>query len=129
MKQIVWVSVVASVFLSACATPPTIDYTTFDAVCGRKCQSEDSACKSRFADYPLLMSTHCKPELNKCVKACPPPGTNPPESSVSETEIANASNDKRTVSQRLHLLEELHKNGDITDKEYADKRQEIIKSL
>jgi len=75
------------------------------------------------------MSTHCKPELNKCVKACPPPGTNPPESSVSETEIANASNDKRTVSQRLHLLEELHKNGDITDKEYADKRQEIIKSL
>ena len=129
MKQFIWISVVTSAFLSACATPPSIDYTAIDAVCGRKCQSEETACKSRFADFPLLMSTHCKPELDKCVKACPPPGTNPPESSVSAMEAANATTEKPTVSQRLRLLEELHKNGVITDKEYTDKRQEIIKSL
>ena len=127
MKQIVWIGVISSVFLSACATAPSIDYTTFDAVCGRKCQSEEKICKTRFADYPLLLSTHCKPELDKCVKACPPPGTNPPES--AETTPETPTTEKPTISQRLRILEELHKNGEITDKEYTDKRQEIIKSL
>jgi hypothetical protein len=125
MKQIVWVSVVSSVLLSACASTPAIDFSKVDEVCGKQCQTSEAECKTRFAEYPTILYTHCKPELTACVKACPPPGTTPAVVPVK----ANEPTDKPTVAARLRLLEELHKSGDITDKEYADKRQEILKSL
>lgn len=125
MKKILWVSVLSTVLMSGCATAPDIDYSKIDAECGKKCKSDEVECNLRFKDFPMLSFSHCKPELNSCVKACPPPGTTP----VASPAKPNQTSDKPSISSRLKLLEELHKNGDITDKEYTDKRQEILNSL
>jgi hypothetical protein len=125
MKQIALVCAVSSVLLSACASAPDIDYSKVDEVCGKQCQTDEAECKKRFAEYPTISYTHCKPELRACVKSCPPPGTTPLVSPAKANEVT----DKTSIAARLRLLEELHKSGDITDKEYADKRQEILKSL
>jgi len=74
---------------------------------------------------PLLLSAHCGSELNACVKACPALG----EAYVPPASGVKASADKPSVEERLKQVEDLHKRGVITDKEYADKRQEILKSL
>ena len=125
MQKTILISLISSVVLSACATAPELDYSKVDAVCGQKCKTEATDCQKRFDGYPTLLLTHCKPELRICVQACPPPGTNPPPLPAK----TNISPDKPSVTDRLKLLEELHKSGVITDKEYADKRQEIINSL
>ena len=125
MKRVMWVSVVSAVMLSACASEPKIDYAKVDAECGRICQKNNADCVARFSELPTLLYTHCKPELAACVKVCPPPGTTPVPSPASST----FSTDARSIADRLKMLEELHKSGVLTDKEYADKRQEILKSL
>jgi hypothetical protein len=125
MKLIAWVCLAFAMLLSACASASDIDFSKVDAECGKQCQTAEAECNTRFAGYPTLLYTHCKPELRECVKACPPPGTTPPAAPAKANEVV----DKTSIAARLRLLEELHKSGDITDKEYADKRQEILKSL
>ena len=125
MQKSLWLSLLSSIVLTACASAPEFDYSKIDAVCGQKCKSEEADCVKRFDGYPTLLYTHCKPEAKICVNACPPPGTTPP----AQPEKANTSAEKPSIADRLKLLEELHKNGVITDKEYADKRQEILNAI
>ena len=125
MKRVIGLSVVSTLILSACASTPPIDYSKVDAECVKVCQKEETECNSLFADIPTLLYTHCKPEARACVTACPAPGAYVPVKPAT----SNATAEKSSVADRLKQLEELHKNGLITDKEYADKRQEILKSL
>lgn len=129
MKHAMRVSIAATVLLTGCVSAPVIDYTKIDAECGRICQKNETECNNRFAELPTVKFTHCKPELNACVKACPPPGTTPAPSPESEKTNADAATAKPSIADRLKLLNELHNSGVITDKEYTDKRQEILKSL
>jgi len=129
MKQAMRASVAFAVFLTGCASAPVIDYTKIDAECGRLCQKSEAECKVRYAELPTVLFTHCKPELNACVKACPPPGTTPIASPATATPNSDATTAKPSIADRLKLLNELHNSGVITDKEYSDKRQEIINSL
>ncbi|MEI7842973.1 MAG: SHOCT domain-containing protein [Gallionellaceae bacterium] len=125
MKKILWAGAIASTVLSGCVTAPKIDFATVNLECGKVCQKEELTCKAKYAEVPLLLTAHCGPELNACVKACPAPG----EAYVPPTTEVKASADKPSVEERLKQIEDLHKRGVITDKEYADKRQEILKSL
>jgi hypothetical protein len=135
MKQVVWVSVAATLALSACAGAPPLDYSKVDAECAQKCKTSETECTSRFAEFPTLLYTHCAPEARACVKACPPPGSSPAKLNTTDkpadtlSKIPANSNSATSIADRLKLLEELHKSGVITDKEYTDKRQEILKSL
>ena len=117
------------VFLTGCASAPVIDYTKIDAECGRNCQKNEAECNKRFAELPTILFTHCKPELNACVNACPPPGTTPIASPAATAANSDAATSKPSIADRLKLLNELHNSGVITDKEYSDKRQEILNSL
>ena len=129
MKQTMRVSLAFTVLLAGCASAPVIDYTKIDAECGRICQKNEAECHARFAELLTVKFTHCKPELNACVKACRPPGTTP----IASPDAAKANSDEATaipsIADRLKLLNELHNSDVITDKEYTDKRQEILQSL
>ena len=129
MKQVMRASVAVTVLLTGCAGAPVIDYTKIDAECGRICQKNEVECNTRFAEFPTVQFTHCKPELNACVKACPPPGTTPIAGPDMATANSDAASSKPSIAERLKLLNELHNSGVITEKEYSDKRQEILKSL
>jgi hypothetical protein len=129
MNRVIKVSVAATVLLTGCVSAPVIDYTKIDAECGRICQKNEAECKTRYAELPTVLFTHCKPELNTCVKACPPPGTTPLTSPDTVTVNSDSATTKPSIADRLKLLNELHNSGVITDKEYSDKRQEILKSL
>jgi len=128
MKNLLWTSVISTALLSACAAAPTVDYSKIDAECGQACKKDEAECQKRFADLPTLRYTHCAPELKACINACPPPGSVSVKAPINPTATA-ISSEKPSIADRLKLLEELHKSGVITDKEYADKRQEILKSL
>jgi hypothetical protein len=123
MKRITWLGLVSTITLSACASAPVIDFSQVNAECGKVCQKERAECATKFADYPILLTTHCESELKTCVKACPAPGAayTPP--------VVKTDKDKASTSDRLKEAEDLHKKGLITDQEYADKRQEILKAL
>ena len=131
MKRAEWLCVMSTVLLSACVSPSgiesKIDYSKVDAECGRLCKKDYDECNVRFAEAELsvIRQVHCGPEVGACIKACPPPGT----TVVTSPANLKTTTDKPPISDRLKQLEELHKSGVITDKEYADKRQEIIKSL
>ncbi len=129
MKLAGCVGVISTVLLSACASTPTSDYSMLDAECVRTCQKNEAECKSRYADFPTILFAHCPPELKTCIKECPAPGSHPSTASVTPVPPINAPAPKPTIAERLKLLEDLHKNGVITDKEYADKRQDILNSL
>ena len=103
-------SAVFTVLLTGCASAPVIDYTKIDAECGRVCQKNEVECNTRYAELPTVKFTHCKPELNACVKACPPPGTTPvanPDTATANSEAASA----KPIADRLKLLNELHNSG------------------
>jgi hypothetical protein len=129
MKLAACVGVITTALLSACASTPKSDYSILDAECVRTCKSNEAECKSRYADYPTILFAHCQPELKTCLKECPPPGTHPITAVVNPASGITNSATKPTIAERLKLLEELHKNGVITDKEYTDKRQDILNSL
>ncbi len=129
MNQVMRANIVATILLTGCVSAPVIDYTKIDAECGRICQKNEAECNTRYAELPTVQFTHCKPELNACVKACPPPETTPIVNPDKATANSDAASSKLSIADRLKLLNELHNSGVITDKEYADKRQEILKSL
>ena len=129
MKYLIWTSVISTVLLSACAGAPTVDYSKINVACAQDCKKDEAECQTRFADLPTLRYTHCTPELKACINACPPPGAVYEKAPANSTATAAISPDKPSIADRLKLLEELHKSGVVTDKEYADKRQEILKSL
>jgi hypothetical protein len=125
MKKIIWVSLIANALLAGCAAPAKIDFSKVNEDCGKVCQKEEVVCKAKYAEVPLLLTAHCGPELQACVTACPAPGA----AYVPPPVEAKASSQKLSIEERLKQVEDLHQRGVITDKEYADKRQEILKSL
>ena len=129
MKQAMRASIAVAVLLTGCAGAPVIDYTKIDAECGNLCKKNETECNTRYAELPTVLFTHCKPELNACVKSCPPPSTTPVTSPDKATANSDTATSKPSIADRLKLLNELHNSGVITDKEYSDKRQEILKSL
>ena len=60
-----------------------------------------------------------------CITATPSPKntSNPIETITAET------NEKQSIELRLSRLQELHEKGLITDSEFKEKRQEILKSV
>lgn len=87
----------------------------------------DEACTSRYAAFPLMLQSNCNPQVEACVKACPPNNASTTSETNSES-VATPSN-KPSVSDKLKELASLHKQGLITDSEYAAKKQEILKSM
>ncbi|MFJ2988016.1 SHOCT domain-containing protein [Collimonas sp. NPDC087041] len=116
--------VLAILFLSSCAVRPSIDYSKIEQECGMQCQMNDQACSSRYAGFPLILQANCNPEVEACVRACPPRA-----SSKGNSNSTSTSGSKPSVTDRLNELDALHKNGVITDSEYSTKKQEILKSL
>ncbi|NOT18288.1 MAG: SHOCT domain-containing protein [Sulfuriferula sp.] len=127
MKLLSLTVMIASLSLSACVTRPNIDYSKVDQECGLKCQMNDQACASRFSGFPLILQANCNPEVEACVKACPPNTT--PISPKVNFEASTNNKGNSSVTDRLNELNMLRKNGIINDSEYAAKKQEILKSL
>ncbi len=121
MKFMTLVLALSTLLLSACVTRPTMDYSKVDRACGLKCQMNDQACATRYTFFPLLLAANCNPEVEACVKACPPESA---ANIINESKNVNAK-----ATERLNELNTLHKNGVINNSEYAVKKQEILKSL
>lgn len=127
MKLTILATAVTSLVLSACVSRPSIDYSKVDQECGMQCQMNDQACASRFAGFPLILQANCNPEVEACVRACPPRYAS--KTNINHSESMAITNGKLSVTDRLNELDALHKNGVINDSEYSTKKQEILKSL
>lgn len=126
MKWTILATAVTSIFLSACVSRPSIDYSKVDQECGLQCQMNDQSCASRYAGFPLILQANCNPEVEACVRACSPRSASKTNTNSNSMAITSG---KSSVTDRLNELDTLHKNGVINDSEYSAKKQEILKSL
>lgn len=100
--------------LAGCASPPAVDYSKVEQQCAAKCQANDVACTSRFTGFPIMMQMQCNAAVEACVNACPKVG--------GDTQGA-------PVGNRLKELDALRRDGLISEAEYQQKRQEILKAM
>ncbi|MFM0718036.1 SHOCT domain-containing protein [Paraburkholderia strydomiana] len=112
MKRIT-IAAVAMV-LAGCVSAPDLDLSKVDPACSQRCSSEYSTCTTGFKLFPLVAQAHCNESLKVCAATCP----------ASQPVITATP-----PAQKLAELNNLYKQGLITEKEYDAKKQEILKAL
>ncbi|SPB16100.1 hypothetical protein NOV72_03299 [Caballeronia novacaledonica] len=100
--------------LTGCVSAPDLDLSKVDSACSQRCSSEYSSCTTGFKLFPLVAQAHCNESLKVCAATCP----------ASQPVIATTPS-----AQKLVELNNLYKQGLITQKEYEAKKQEILKTL
>jgi hypothetical protein len=104
----------AILVLTGCVSAPDLDLSKVDSACSQRCSSEYSNCTAGFKLFPLVAQAHCNESLKVCIASCP----------TSQPVIAT-----KPAAQKLTELNDLYKQGLITEKEYEAKKQEILKAL
>ncbi len=94
-----------------------------DATCGQNCSAYFRICDNEMSATPIAHHNSCVDTFRYCVQACSTKGAS------SATTSAATTSDKPSVTDKLKELDALHKQGLITDSEYANKRQEILKAM
>ena len=105
---------IMAVGLAGCVTAPDLDMSKADSVCSQRCSSEYSACTTGFKLFPLVAQAHCNESLKVCVSSCSAP---------------QAATGTSPTAHKLIELNNLHKQGLISEKEYEAKKQDILKMM
>jgi hypothetical protein len=123
MKKFILVSAIASLFLSACISPPKIDFTKVDSACAQQCSTNHSTCMSGFKLFPLVAESQCNDEMGTCVKACPP------KSDLGITSQQKTTPAQSSTTEKLKELDGLYKSGLINQTDFEAKKREILKAM
>ena len=99
-----------------CAKPPVSNPSKVEVKCAQSCSKDLAQCSSGFKLFPVIAQQQCNDAYDVCINGCP------------EREKTQALKENN-LSQRLKKLEKLYKSGLIDEKEYSDKRKEILNSL
>lgn len=100
--------------LTGCVSAPDLDLSKLDSTCAQRCSSEYSTCTTGFKLFPIAEQIHCNESLKVCAGSCP---------AAQPVVTATPS------AQKLAELSSMYKQGLITEKEYAAKKQEILKAM
>jgi hypothetical protein len=122
MKLILLVSAVPSLVLSACISPPKIDFGNIESACAQQCSTNHSNCMSGFKLFPLVAESQCNDAMETCAKTCPP------KSSLAISR-RNASPVPSSTTEKLKELDGLYKGGLINKADYEAKKQDILRAM
>lgn len=123
MKKILLVSAVASLVLSACISPPKIDFAKVDSACAQQCSTNHSNCMSGFKLFPLIAESQCNDAMETCTKTCPP------KSDLAISPQQKTTPAQSSTTEKLKELDALYKSGLINKADYEAKKQEILKAM
>jgi hypothetical protein len=123
MKQILLICA-AFVILLGCQSTKNIEMNlaSKDASCGKSCSAYFRICDDEMSATPIAHHNGCVETFRYCVQTCPARG------SLSAI-TPSPTSDKPSVTGKLKELDALHKQGLITDSEYTNKKQEILKAM
>jgi hypothetical protein len=124
MKKII-IAYIASTILISCQSTKDIEANLADkdVPCGKNCSEYFRICDNQTSATPIAHHNGCVDTFRYCVQTCPTKG------SSSAATTAAVTSDKPSIADKLKELDSLHKQGLITDSEYANKKQEILKSM
>lgn len=111
-----YLALASALLVASCATPPSADPSTVDAVCAQQCSGNLATCSSGFKLFPVVQQKQCNDTYDVCIKGCP-------------SRTGASSTAPQSTAERLKKLDELLKQGAISKEEYDAKRTEILGAL
>ncbi len=109
-------SVIFSLTVVSCASPPTADPSLVELSCAQHCSETLATCSSGFKFFPIVVQKQCNDNYDVCIKGCPP-------------RVAAVKTIQNSPSAKLEELNQMLQKGLISQKEYDNKKTEILKNM